>query len=344
MSQSIFNIFDHYQKIIPHKKATLTNHRSYIDFRTQQPSSGFLITLPTQPGITYIFNVSGELQSGSRVFIHLETKFGGERIVDRTTSFDKYNTQYEFHIQFQAKSSLIECGLLSWSNDPTTHLKITNCTLHSIENDPITPNNNETTTEENEENEDNISENEDNISENEDNINENEDNINEHEDNISANEDNMGENEDILSDLEVGSPIRSDYDTESDHNLGGSDLPELLPSQFIIPPDLYEDTHQIDESLTNFEEIENIENIENKVKYENENNKNKVKKLKNEKNIKVEKNINMNKVEKNINKVAENKEKVVDFVDEYDLYDSGRQIDLDEDIKLVDLGFDKMVI
>jgi hypothetical protein len=302
--ETIFDIFEHFDKIISHKKSQIVNKGSYIDFRTSQSSSGLMITLPTQPGLTYIITVAGQLKAGDHVFLHLESNFYRERIIERSTSFKEHNTNYEFLIQFQAQSSLIDFGLLSWSDNPSTHLKITKCSI--LQKGHVQ----------------------------------------------SKDQEELSVGSPILSDQEEDDDQDGDDETQNtdneDETPNNDELPELLPSQFIIPADLYDESsdnldgfvqEETNKNLNEyFEENKKIENKENK-KIENKENK----KIENKK---IE---NKNKENKNkeigINKDTFGEKHEDDFeIDEDDLYESGRQIDLDEDIKLADLGFSRIRI
>ncbi|MEX0595216.1 MAG: hypothetical protein WD512_01870 [Candidatus Paceibacterota bacterium] len=354
--QPIFDIFRHYNKINPHKNASLSNEQTYIDFRTREASAGFLITVPTKPGTKYQLEIKGLLESGDKVFLHLESTFDNKRIIDRSLAFQDHNTKYEFIIQFQSESSLINLGLLSWSTDPTTHLKITKCTIH-----PIIPS--DTTTPTTTPNPDPEAYSEpDRKSDFECDSDSNLDDL------IEPDQNMIEENPDQNS---VSIPINIEYldDNQSNFEIKNkNDLPELLPSQFIIPFDLDElekfndfdikkinkenknkdikkinkenKNKEIKEIKENFEkEIKEIkENFEKEIKENKENKEN----FKNE--IKENKEIKEN-FENEIKKIKENKEnkEIKENFDEEDLYDSGRQIDLDEDIKLMDLGFSRIL-
>ena len=357
----LFDIFRDFEKLKIHKKSQIIKNidQKNIGFRTNQASSGFLITLPTRPSSVYQVVVGGELISGSSVFLHLESGFNKTRIVDRKmTSFKEHRTKYEFVIQFEAKDSLIDFGLLSWSNESNTFLQISKCLAVEV--------NHENFEESNENNED-LNENFEEFNENFEELNENFEELNEKNEELNENNEDREELNENFEELnenneELNNENREELNENNEDegisvdsvvgsDLGEHDLPELLPSQFIIPSDLYQDDdfNTFDSTKndliffeTNIEENKKIKNT-----LTNKNKENKNEKIKNEKNKNTLTNKNKeikNGEIKNGEEFLKNKEneKFEIVRDEDDLYDSGRPIDLDEDIRLVDLGFDKI--
>ena len=286
----LFDLRQDWSKIKRHKEPKLSLEKFYIDFRTTQSSSGFIVTLPTRPDHIYRIDIRSKFVSGDKIFILLESNFDQYRIIQRDQwLFQEEDVNYHFSIQFIAPSSLTDFGILSWTD--CTHMEISHCTINECTKSDLEKVNLTNNKTKEKYNENNVNNEEENEEENEDYEEENE-------------EENLEENEDEEENRKYDIEEDMDGDDDDVEDDGRDELKELLPSQFILPADLY------DRNVENNSEEELLD-------------------------VEVEKDISDEREEEIFNEDS-GEENYVD--------DSAVGIDMDEDIRLVDLGFDKLEI
>ncbi len=388
----LFNTKD-FQKINRHKSSQIINHTNYIDLRTCESSSGFLITLPTIRDSYYQITIKAKNHNENPLFVHVESTFTKNRLIPRVYRFKDVDCMQLMVIQFKADSNLTEFGLLSWTNNPQTYLQIFNCNIiccdylnkqGQIEHENEIEENKDNEIDDNKDNE--IDDNKDNeIEKNQDNeIDENNDNEiedneiedneiednkiedneidenkdseiedneieenkdNEIEDEIEENEieeNNEEEDEDSADDdveFDEGYDINKDdiskkYYVDEDEDEDEDELPELLPSEFILPEDLIDeedDDNEIeyDKKIEEYDEVGDDD--ETKEYYENRDDD---KEVDDDNQVDYKQSDLFEDIGVQFNTTAE----------ELDDDDSEFDLDIDPDILLSDLGFGNIKI